>query len=106
MNDISSYQDDSSVFDEDIFSDEEVVDGITVGGGALAGATTDSFKSNAASNERIVSNQQLENAMDLIDSELIRLASREVLPAHEVRDLLLDLRLQLVGAIGNNNSGS
>ena len=43
-----------------------------------------------------VTNERINEAFKMIDSELLRLQSREVVSAIEASDLLLDLRLLLM----------
>ncbi len=109
MNDISRHQDDSSIFDsEDFFSEDSPENSdISISGNIVQlpdGQAQDGDEDNKTiETGRDNKGEVLAKVLEQVDGELERLASREVLPATEVTDLLLDLRFQLAGAVSENS---
>ncbi len=109
MNDISKHQDDSSIFDSgDLYSEDSPENSDISIPGNIVQVPDSQVQGGDEHNKTVETGQDntvevLAKALEQLDGELERLASREVLPAAEVTDLLLDLRLQLAGAVSDNS---
>lgn len=102
MNDMSEFQGESSIIDPDDNIQPEVIDprDLNITSSDISSLEVEDFASQQLeeiSAQRSLDKERVEQALEMIDGELVRLGAREVLPANEVTDLLLDLRLQLVG---------
>ncbi len=88
------YQGESSIIDPDDFtnniSDFKLDDTLEYGDG------TPQFTPSQSPDAPLINQQKLDEVIQSVDGLLERLQAREMLPAAEATDYLLDLRLQLV----------